>query len=247
MVDRNTRLGALKNALEEIGGAGDAARLQLHLLSLEARERTGELSASIESLENKIDRGLEQAMQTAASKTRQLTETVQEYLGRQASPRAGQRLNAIMSEPVQTCSSRDSLNAAAQIMWETDCGAVPVVDAEGRLCGIVTDRDMCMAAYTQGALLSGISVADVMSRPVHTCRGEDSIERAVSLMADAQVRRLVVIDEDGHPRGMIALADIARNSSLVGQREAEGMVFQLLRAVSQRRDSGPGQSRQAAE
>lgn len=243
----NTRLGTIKNALEDIGGAGDTARLQLHLLSLEARRRTGELSAGIEALEQKLDRGLEQAMLSAASKTRQLTQTVQEYLGLQPAGGALPSSSSIMTEPARTCSIEEPLNAAAKVMWDTDCGVVLVVDADGRLCGILTDRDICMAAYTKGAPLHAIRVADAMSRHVHTCRPEDSIERAVALMADAQVRRVPVVDADGRPLGVIALADIARNATVLGQGEAEGLVFQLLRAVSQRRASGSTESRQAAE
>jgi CBS domain-containing protein len=194
-----TRLGTLENALEDVGGAGDAARLQIHLLSLEARKRTGELSLGIEALEHKLDRGLEQAMSSAANKTRQLTQTVQEYLGLHPPDESFRRSSSIMTEPARTCSRDEPLSAAAKIMWDTDCGAVLVVDADGRLCGILTDRDICMAAYTKGAELPAIRVADAMSVHVHTSRPEDSIERAVAIMADAQVRRVPVVDADGRP------------------------------------------------
>ncbi len=62
MADLGARLATLHNALEEVEGAGDGARLQLHLLSMHARERTKEFGANIQSLEQKLDRGIEQAM-----------------------------------------------------------------------------------------------------------------------------------------------------------------------------------------
>ena len=58
----------------------------------------------------------------------------------------------------------DSLNRAAQIMWERRCGCVPVIDA-GRVVGLLTDRDVCMAAYTQGRRIDDIAVTTAMSRP----------------------------------------------------------------------------------
>lgn len=82
MSERHTRLNSVRDAFEEIGAVGEAARLQFHLLSMQARQYTGELEASLDTLEQKLDRGLEQAVQTASLKTKQLTQTLQELLGR---------------------------------------------------------------------------------------------------------------------------------------------------------------------
>jgi CBS domain-containing protein len=147
------------------------------------------------------------------------------------------RVRSIMTAKVVSCRPTDTLHAAAQIMWDQDCGAVPVVDAEGRLCGIITDRDVCMAAYTQGAHIAAISVGDVMSGPAHTCRPEDTLNRVAALMAEAQVRRLPVVDAQDHPIGIVSMADIVRNVRILGEREAESVAFQLLRAVSRQRDA----------
>jgi hypothetical protein len=78
-------IAVLKQALEDLGSASDSARLQLHLLALEARQRTGELGASIDSVEQRLDRGIQQALSNAADKARQLTKTVQESLRGQPS------------------------------------------------------------------------------------------------------------------------------------------------------------------
>jgi CBS domain-containing protein len=248
MTEPNEKLGTLKRALEEVATAGEAARVQLHLLSMEARDRTSELGASIEGLEHKLDRGIEHAMATAASKTRQLTHAVQEFLGRQPS-RDSSRPNSVrsvMTAGVRTCREDDALNLAAQIMWDNDCGATPVVDREGRLRGIITDRDICMAAYTGGAPLWALRVHDCMSLPVHTCSPEDSLERAVAIMAGAQVRRLPVVDAEGRPLGIVSLADIANNVAVIGEQNAQALVLELLRAISKQRRADSSNSAQAA-
>jgi CBS domain-containing protein len=206
----------------------------MHLLSLRARERTGELAADIQALEHRIDRGLEQAVTRAASKTRQLSSAMRDLLG-QSTARNGDLTvrDAMTDHPLATCSSNDTLNAAARHMWERDCGAVPVLDG-GQLVGIITDRDICMAAYTQGRPLTDIRIQDVMARHVHACHPDETLERAASLMAEARVRRLPVIDRERRLVGIISLADIARSAPVLGQHEAAELVFQLTRALSQR-------------
>jgi CBS domain-containing protein len=236
MTESNLRLDSIKAALDDIGIAGETARLQLHLLSMRARERTDELAANIEALENRLDRGLEQAMGTAATKTRQFSNAVRDLLGQSLAPAEGQPLvKSIMSDAVHVCSPEQPLSFAARLMWERDCGAVPVVSEAGMLVGIVTDRDACMAAYTQGLPLAAITVRDVMARHVHTCSPEDSLVRVTTSMADAQVRRMPVVDSEHRLVGMISLADIARSAAVLGQREGAELVLGLLRALSQRR------------
>ena len=74
----------------------------------------------------------------------------------------------IMSHPAVICPAGSTLDHAARLMWEFDCGVIPVVDDAGHLCGMVTDRDICMAAYTQGKLLSAIPVTTAMAREIVT-------------------------------------------------------------------------------
>jgi CBS domain-containing protein len=233
MTDSNPTLQSIKNALDDIGAAGDAARLQIHLLSLRARARTRELSANIEALEHRLNQGLEQAVGRAASKTRQLSSAVRDLLGQNAAREGELSVHEIMTEAVASCTPDEPLNAAARQMWEHDCGAVPIVEA-GKLVGIITDRDICMAAYTQGRLLRAIAIRDVMARHVHACDANDTLERAASLMAEAQVRRLPVVDAEHQLVGVVSMADIARTAPVLGRREAAELVLQLTRAVSQR-------------
>src|SRR5690349_16562501 len=99
------------------------------------------------------------------SKARELRRAVLGFIGRWAAGSAplGGIARSVMTADVVTCSPNDTLHRAAQIMWERDCGAVPVVDAAGRVAGIVTDRDLAMGAFTQGLPLVAIPVGRVAS------------------------------------------------------------------------------------
>jgi len=121
------------------------------------------------------------------------------------------RIEQMMTKDVACCRPEDALNRAAQIMWERDCGFVPIVEngESQRVVGVVTDRDTCMAAYTRGQRLSEIQVKDVMSAAIHSCRPEDDLATAEAKMSEAQVHRLPVVDDAGQLLGVISLGDIA--------------------------------------
>ena len=118
----------------------------------------------------------------------------------------------LMTRDVAACRTTDSLNRAAQLMWERRCGCVPVLDEHDSVAGIVTDRDVCMAAYTQGRRIDDIAVTTAMSRPVWTCAPSASVDDAEDLMMAHGVRRLVVIEE-GRLCGVVSLDDIARSGA----------------------------------
>lgn len=140
------------------------------------------------------------------------------------------RIQEIMSRPAVMCGREDTLNAAARLMWEHDCGVVPVVDDVGRIAGIVTDRDICMAAYTQGRTLGEIPVALAMSRTVLSCRADDSLESAERVMSDNQVRRLPVLDKDDRPVGIVSFSDVVRYASTMAH--GDGVDFEVIRGLA---------------
>ena len=119
------------------------------------------------------------------------------------------KVEQIMNRNVKACRLQDSLNKAAQIMWEEPCGAVPVVDEQSRPVGFLTDRDICMAAYTQGKPLEALRVEMAMSRKVVLCRAEDDLGSAAQLMQQNRTRRLPVINPDGTLVGLLSLDDLA--------------------------------------
>lgn len=114
----------------------------------------------------------------------------------------------LMTRDVRACGIQDSLNAAARIMWDHDCGCAPVVDAHGKLAGFVTDRDICMAAYTQGTPLEAIPVERVMSPKVISCARGDDLDTAHRLMRTHEIHRIPVVDSRGRPIGILSLSDI---------------------------------------
>jgi CBS domain-containing protein len=138
-----------------------------------------------------------------------------------------------MSHPAVTCSVSDSADAAARLMWECDCGVVPIVGDDGRLAGVVTDRDICMAAYTQGQPLGAIPVSRAMARNVVALHEDDSIEAAELLMSDNQIRRLPVVDEGGRPVGVVSMNDLARLASRVKRTGVDREIVDTLAAIGE--------------
>ena len=116
----------------------------------------------------------------------------------------------VMTQPVSVCQLSDNLEHAARLMWETDCGVVPVVDCDGRAVAMLTDRDVCMAAYTQGKRLCEIKVDTAMSKSIKACSPEDTLDQVERLMTEFQIRRIPVLDHEGHPVGILSLHDLAQ-------------------------------------
>ncbi|MGF1511169.1 MAG: CBS domain-containing protein [Myxococcota bacterium] len=142
------------------------------------------------------------------------------------------KVREIMSEPVLTCRSTDSLAQAAQLMWEHDCGAVPVLDGDDRLVGMITDRDICMACYTQGKPLWEMLVVLAMAKKVVSCRADDGIGVVEQLMREHQIRRLPVVDEDGELVGLLSLSDLARSAGTTGREYGlAGIVTHTLATI----------------
>jgi len=141
----------------------------------------------------------------------------------------------IMSSPALTCGASDSLNDAARVMWEHDCGVVPVVNDEGRLVGIITDRDICMAAYTHGGAIGSIPISDAMAKQVYWCHADQSLEAAERLMKDKQIRRIPIVDKEHRPVGMVSLNDIARRAEVQAGDGLSRELTQTLQGICQPR------------
>lgn len=120
------------------------------------------------------------------------------------------RIDELMTRPVVSCRPSDSLDAAVNLMIERDCGALPVIANDGHVAGIVTDRDICIAAHREGVPLAAIRVDRAMSARIFAARPRDSVESVEKLMTEHQVRRVPVIDDKGHVVGMVSFIDIVR-------------------------------------
>jgi len=124
----------------------------------------------------------------------------------------------LMSESVYTVSAEDTLQHAASLMEDFDIGALPVMSGH-RLLGILTDRDIVIRALSLG-LGPETPVREVMSRDVECCREGDDVEDALEIMGDRQIRRIVVLSDDGALIGIVSLGDIATAAGTLLAAEA---------------------------
>src|SRR5688572_17529646 len=116
------------------------------------------------------------------------------------------RVEHVMNRRPKTVRPHDHLNAAAQVMSERDCGWLPVVDEGGKVVGVITDRDICMAALTRGCALDHAAVEGAMSTNVRAAHPEEPLEDALAAMSNYQVRRMPVIDEEGVLCGLLSMS-----------------------------------------
>ena len=120
-------------------------------------------------------------------------------------------VNELMKKDVATCRPQDDLSVAAKLMRDRDCGFLPVIDSNGIVTGVITDRDLGIAVGANTRAAERISVEEVMSRPVFGCFAEDNVKTVLATMAKHHVRRLPVLEKEyGHLRGVLSLDDIAR-------------------------------------
>lgn len=142
----------------------------------------------------------------------------------------------LMRTPAICCNQTDSLNEAARLMWEHDLGSLTVINQAQEPVGMITDRDACMAAYTQGVALYHGAVASAMSQAIVSCQVDTSIAKVRELMTTAQVRRLPVVDAQGKLVGVVGISDILKDaqSALPKNRKrgsSAAMVAQLFDAI----------------
>lgn len=120
----------------------------------------------------------------------------------------------IMTKSIKMCDSSCSARDVAQIMKKINTGAVPVVDDEDRVTGIVTDRDIALHTVADGKDPSKVKVHDIMSKHIVTSHEDDLLDDAIVKMKENKVRRLPIVDDEGRLTGMLSLGDIALLSDL---------------------------------
>ena len=150
--------------------------------------------------------GVSSAEDRSISEQQSATERPQE----QASP-APRLCREVMSENPICCLPSDPVDVVAQLMVTEDVGSLPVVrDLQTtNLIGIVTDRDLTVRVVAEGRHPKGTAIEEVMTPEPVTCQAEDDIQRVLEIMTEHQVRRVPIVDHNGHLIGIIAQADIA--------------------------------------
>ena len=117
----------------------------------------------------------------------------------------------IMTEDLVYCLPEDPVSKVAQLMKKEDIGPVLIVDNEQTktLVGIVTDRDLALKVVAEGRDPQTTKVEAVMTRKLVTCRADDDVENAMKAMAQYQLRRIPVVDDNNRLVGIISQADVA--------------------------------------
>ncbi|HKD10443.1 MAG TPA: CBS domain-containing protein [Thermoanaerobaculia bacterium] len=148
------------------------------------------------------------------------------------------KVQDVMTSPARSCAPDATLVNAVQTLWDHDCGALPVLDSDGRPVGMITDRDICMALARKNRFPGDIRVREVMSPHPFVCRPSDEVEEALQTMALRRVRRLPVVDVSGCLVGIISVSDVAAGASegraaARGSAEIHRTVVEALLAICQ--------------
>jgi CBS domain-containing protein len=138
------------------------------------------------------------------------------------------KVKEFMTANPACCTPDASLEKVARMMMEKDCGEIPVIESEDtrRLVGVITDRDIVCRTLAKGQNPLEMKAEDAMTPMVVSVTAETSLGECCDLMEENQVRRLPVVDQHGSICGMVAQADIARNTP-------EEKAAEVLRFISQ--------------
>jgi CBS domain-containing protein len=142
----------------------------------------------------------------------------------------------IMTPHPVTCTPDTTVAEAAHLMWEADCGILPVVE-DGELEGVVTDRDMYIALATRNSRASHLKVGAVATKTVVTCTPEEDVETVLTLMKRALVRRIPVVGFGNTVLGIVSMNDIIL--ALARDEELSEDVLSTLQTICGRHHSAP--------
>jgi CBS domain-containing protein len=125
------------------------------------------------------------------------------------------KVQDVMTKEVSFCDPGTNAGVAAEIMWTKNCGALLVVE-DGRVAGIVTDRDLFIALGTNSRSAGDLQVGALMGREVSFCAPGDDVRTALQTMAQRRVQRLPVVDAAGSLKGILSIEDIALRTGTDG-------------------------------
>jgi len=106
------------------------------------------------------------------------------------------------------CQPGTNLGSATELMWTANCGFLPVESAEGKVIGVITDRDVCIALGTRNRPAGEVTVGEVISDKLYSCKPEDEVQVALKTMAETQVHRLPVVAQNGTLVGILSMDDV---------------------------------------
>jgi CBS domain-containing protein len=135
------------------------------------------------------------------------------------------KVKEVMTTNAKAIWLTESLSDAAKLMWENDCGVLPIIKDGRKVIGMITDRDICMAIAMRDTNPSGVSVEEVMTGQVYSVNPEDDIDHALQAMQEHKIRRLPVVNTDGELEGILSLNDIVLNTKTAKDAEDAAINF----------------------
>ena len=143
------------------------------------------------------------------------------------------QLRDVMTSSIKTVAPDATAQEAANFMLSAETGSIPVTEND-RVVGMITDRDICMAAAMSDKNPSGISVEEVMTGLVYSLNPEDEIDDALKVMQEHKIRRLPVVNAQGELEGILSMNDVVLNAKATGDDIAYGDVVQTYQAICER-------------
>jgi CBS domain-containing protein len=148
------------------------------------------------------------------------------------------KVKEVMTCTPYTCCRETNLGEATELMWKGNCGFLPMTGLDGKVCGVITDRDICMALGTRNKLAGEITAGEVSGGKLFACSPEDEIHVALLTMREGKVRRLPVIDSDGKAVGVLSMDDVLLHAEPSGSGRIVELstdeVVRAFRTINQR-------------
>ena len=148
------------------------------------------------------------------------------------------KVKEVMMGTPYTCRRETNLGEATELMWKGNCGFLPITGADNKVCGVITDRDICIALGTRNQLAGEVSVGQVTVSKLYACSPEDEIHVALLTMRQGRVRRLPVVDADGQAVGVLSMDDVLLRAEPSGSGKIVELsadeVVRSYRAINQR-------------
>ncbi len=141
----------------------------------------------------------------------------------------------IMRRQTRVCSPGNSLATAGRIMADAGCGLLPVLDSDDKVVAVITDRDVCVALAQRDRKASEVRVSEIVSGEVHSCGPDEDVRSALTTMREHRIRRLPVLDGNGHLHGLLVLDDAVLARAYEVETSAPGAdLLETLKAVRSR-------------
>lgn len=136
------------------------------------------------------------------------------------------KVKDVMMGTPAVCRAESNLGEAVEILWDRNCGILPVVNGDSKVIGVVTDRDICIALGTRNRLPGEITAGELISGKLFTCEPDDDIRIALATMAQEKVRRLPVVDAKGKLQGILSMDNVVLHAMPAGPGKTPELSFE---------------------